>query len=369
MLNIYWLDSIFFARKTSAQSGMSSNLECNDLDIDSDLEVDCSPYFVQPPDEVIGSIHGQIARDPPLKKGLGLGYDSYDSGVGESIKSQDFTRQFKNLQISSVENTECCDVQIKSEQSEKSDNCVGQEAIVYAQDSEGDTQLHLATIQQIPQLCLYFINIVTNFNLLNIQNDLMQTVLHLAVMTKMPQIVRRLIVAGADVTYRDHRGDTPLHIAARDGDTQTVRILLEPVSYEETLQNSYKIPYQKIPQNLELRNYNGQTCLQVAAEGSHLEVINLLLSKGSDINTMDGKSGRTVLHYAAECNNRPLLEYLLTHYRVKVDARTYGGQTPLMLAQGRGHNSIVQRLMQAGAVFQHPREDSDSDDEMDECYT
>ncbi|XP_060079123.1 NF-kappa-B inhibitor cactus-like [Ylistrum balloti] len=344
---------------------ITQNLDSNDLECD-DLEPDCAPHFKS------NFCHVDAHSFP--QKGAITSPERYDSGIGDSFKSQDLGKQFQNMHLDScVGKTSFCELteesRVEPKQCLSTSPVVSQEDIVYEQDGEGDTQLHSAIIQEMPLLCLYFIKIVPHFGFLNLQNDLMQTVLHLAVMMKMTNIVRRLIVAGADVTFRDHRGDTPLHIASRNGDHETVRSLLEPVSYEETLQNSYKIPYQKIPQNLELRNYNGQTCLHVAAESSHFVVLKQLLSKGSDINTMDGKSGRTVLHYAAETNNTQLLAFLLQDYKVRVDARTYGGQTPLMLAQGRGHNAIVQMLLQAGAVFQLPREDSDSDDDMDESFS
>ncbi|XP_021370621.1 NF-kappa-B inhibitor alpha-like isoform X2 [Mizuhopecten yessoensis] len=330
-----------------------------------DLDTDCAPHIEH------RSTHFHAAHFP--SKVQGHVSEVFDSGIGDSLKSQDLGKHFQDMQIYDSYNeepeTKCREVNNETRAEPAEYRPTTQEEIVYDQDEEGDTQLHLAIIQKIPVLCLYFINLVPQFYLLNKQNNLMQTPLHLAVMTGMADIVRRLIVAGADITLRDHRGDTPLHIASRNGDKEIVRLLLDPVSYEETLQNSYKIPYQKIPQNLELRNYNGQTCLHVAAEGTFLEALHLLLCKGSNINTMDGKSGRTVLHYAAETNNRHLLEFLLQNYKVKVNARTYGGQTPLMLAQGRTHNAVVQRLMQAGAVFEHPQEDSDSDDDMDESST
>lgn len=119
-------------------------------------------------------------------------------------------------------------------------------------------QLHNAIIQLLMPIALFFINKVPSSEYLNIPNNLLQTALHLAVITKMKSVVRRLIVAGADVTARDHKGDTPLHIACREGFEEIVAVLLEPVTYNETLENRYKIPYQKIPQNLELRNYNGK---------------------------------------------------------------------------------------------------------------
>ncbi|KAK3093825.1 hypothetical protein FSP39_020665 [Pinctada imbricata] len=140
---------------------------------------------------------------------------------------------------------------------------------------------------------------------------------------------------------------------------------MDPVKHQETQLNKYKITYQKIPQDLESRNYNGQTCLHVAAEGTHLPCIRLLVKKGANSNAADGKSGRTALHYAAESGNRILLEFLLQNPKVSVHAKTYAGLTPIMLAVGRGFGDIVMRLRQSGAIIESiAGEESESDEDM-----
>ena len=93
---------------------------------------------------------------------------------------------------------------------------------------------------------------------LNFQNTMCQSPLHLAVITRQLTVVRRLMAAGASVKTRDLHGNTPLHIACREGHKEIVSYLLKPIYYEETLENMYDIPYQRIPQDLEYKNYDGR---------------------------------------------------------------------------------------------------------------
>ena len=76
----------------------------------------------------------------------------------------------------------------------------------------------------------------------------------------------------------------------------------------------------------------------------------------------DGKSGRTILHYAAESGNLSLLSFLLRYPQLDINASTYGGLTPIMLAKGRGHHSVVEVLKGAGA--QYDSSDESIDEEM-----
>ncbi|XP_067685913.1 serine/threonine-protein phosphatase 6 regulatory ankyrin repeat subunit B-like [Haliotis asinina] len=235
---------------------------------------------------------------------------------------------------------------------------------VYHQDKDGDTDLHTGIIQGHSTLVLLFISAAPNSECLNIPNFLQQTPLHLAVITRQVNIVRRLMTAGARVDVTDIHGNTPLHIACREGYQEIVECLLRPVYYEETLLNQYEIPYQRIPQDLEKRNYDGHACLHLAAMSSHLKVLELLLSKKANINVRDGTSGRTVLHYAAETGNRILLDFLLSQRHLDICCRTYGGQTPLRLAAGRGYGDVVSILLANGADVTEIHGSDQSEDEM-----
>lgn len=220
---------------------------------------------------------------------------------------------------------------------------------LYNQDLDGDSQLHMAIINLLVPIALYIIKQAPHREWLDLPNNMLQTPLHLAVMTRLPQVVKALIDGGADIEARDSKGDTPLHIACREGFDDIVQILLS---------------VRRI-QDLEARNYDGQTCLHLAAEHTHLPIIRLLVLSRANLNTQDGKSGKTVIHYAAEMGNVLLLEFLL-QYPINVHSRTYSGLTAIMLADGRGYHDIVQQLQKFGGSLENVtfEESSDSDEEM-----
>ena len=67
--------------------------------------------------------------------------------------------------------------------------------------------------------------------------------------------------------------------------------------------------------------------------------------------SQDGKSGRTIHDYVTELGNVSLLKFLLQYGSLYINANTYGGQSPLMLAKGRGHNLVVKILKSARAQY------------------
>ena len=116
----------------------------------------------------------------------------------------------------------------------------------------------MSIIHLLPEVSWKIISLAPNYNYINIPNNLHQTPLHLAVATRQLLVARRLVVAGAAMDAPDHCGNTPLHIACREGLVDMVQFLLTPVQYNETLTNFYKIPQQRIPQDLSIRNYDGK---------------------------------------------------------------------------------------------------------------
>lgn len=226
----------------------------------------------------------------------------------------------------------------------------------FEQDEDGDTILHLAIIHLMRDKAIEWITSIRCISSLNVQNNYLQTPLHLAVITKQNQIVQRLIKAGARMDIRDYKGNTALHIAAREGYVEIAHTLLQSANSNRDMGM----------QILEARNYDGQLCIHMAAERGHIDVLEILLGKGANINARDGKSGRTVLHYAVELERRNLLLLLLKYASLDVNAVTYGGLTPIMLAKGRMNGQIVAVLKERGAVY--TSDESDEEDMMDESY-
>ena len=223
---------------------------------------------------------------------------------------------------------------------------------VYAKDDDGDTLLHIALIVMTPELVQYFIDMSPHFTWLNIRNKISQTPLHLAVLTNQVCLVRRLVVGGADIEARDRNGNMAIHLACRDNLLSVVNALIEPVRYDEQKRNNYDISYQNIDKTLESMNYEGFTCMHIAANLADIELVKTLLKHGADVNVKTGKSGRTILHEAAWSGNLNLVKYLcLLDSHCNINAKTYDGYTAFDIARARGHWSIVVELATAGAKY------------------
>ncbi|KAK3768519.1 hypothetical protein RRG08_060881 [Elysia crispata] len=219
-----------------------------------------------------------------------------------------------------------------------------QQVAFYQGDADGDNCLHLSIIHGHQDLAMVLIGLAPEYIWLSFCNHLRQTPLHLAVLTGQHRLVRRLLCAGAIVDAQDLRGETPLHIACRQGHLETVKNLLTPVHYKEKQGNMWEIPYQRLPQDLGVQNCEGQTPLHVAAIAGHEEVVELLLKAGADPNVGEAKSGRTALHLAAERGSVKLVELLACFHNMDLLKRNYAGLTAAQLALDRNFDHIVQCL-------------------------
>uniref|UniRef100_A0A8C6P4D2 Ankyrin repeat and death domain containing 1B n=1 Tax=Nothobranchius furzeri TaxID=105023 RepID=A0A8C6P4D2_NOTFU len=94
------------------------------------------------------------------------------------------------------------------------------------------------------------------------------------------------------------RGDTPLHLAARNGHLDAVQLLLQ--NMENVTCN--------VTENVCFQHLNAP--LHLAVKNSHLPVIHSLLAAGCNINVTD-KTSQTALHLAAESGRTEVVEMLL----------------------------------------------------------
>lgn len=221
---------------------------------------------------------------------------------------------------------------------------------ILKQDKDGDNLLFIAIILGRTQLSLHLIDLISYHSRLNIYNNLYQTALHLASLTENYKIVRRLVIAGIEIEMQDKSGNTALHLACKMGSVEVAKALVTAVTYQETKRNTYEIPYQPIPQNLNIRNSDGLTCLHIAVIQNHKEVVELLLSKEVDINVIEMKAGKTCLHIAAESGCEKMVQLILSKSRPNLSQKTFAGYTATELAHYRGHDYIVYILRCKGAL-------------------
>lgn len=162
------------------------------------------------------------------------------------------------------------------------------------------------------------------------------------------------------------RGVSALMIAAFEGITPKVKELISLGANVNAVNHSSGSP--------------GRTILMGAAENGHLEVVNLLLEKGAQIEAKNAK-GNTALMIASELGQNAVVQRLLEQGAkvnktnntgftpfmkaalfgraqtmailikggAQINTPTSNGTTPLMLAAEQGHTESVSLLIQSGA--------------------
>ncbi|XP_061179105.1 NF-kappa-B inhibitor alpha-like [Saccostrea echinata] len=206
------------------------------------------------------------------------------------------------------------------------------------EDEDGDTQLHMAIIQDLVPVAIYIIRCLSAVNA-DLQNNNLQTPPCLAVHTQHLDVVETLIECGASLSVVDKNGNTPLHIACIYGFYATVPSLLENVE-RGIVKKCISIP-----------NYAGQSCIHLAADRMHFSVMRLLLSHGADVNEREKLFGMTILHNAVKTGNKQLLKYILHLQGLDLNSEMNDGYTPLSLAYVENQPDIVGMLRQVGCTL------------------
>ncbi|XP_063278220.1 nuclear factor NF-kappa-B p105 subunit isoform X4 [Prinia subflava] len=212
-----------------------------------------------------------------------------------------------------------------------------QRHLTAVQDDNGDNVLHLAIIHLHTELVQNLLEVMPDLSynsIINMRNDLYQTPLHLAVITKQAKVVEDLLNAGADVNLLDRHGNSVLHLAVTEGDDKILSLLLR---------------HEKVSPMVNLPNGEGLSAIHMVVMANSMSCLKQLIAAGVNINAQEQKSGRTALHLAVEQENIPLAGCLLLEGDADVDSTTYDGTTPLHIAAGRGSTKLAAVLKAAGA--------------------
>ncbi len=91
--------------------------------------------------------------------------------------------------------------------------------------------------------------------------------------------------------------------------------------------------------------------LQAAAKGGYLEVAQVLLNRGANVNQApESIGGRTALQAASEAGYLTVVQLLLKHHaNVNDNPASYYGRTALQAAAGNGHLEVARLLLEHGA--------------------
>ncbi len=275
---------------------------------------------------------------------------------------------------------------------------------INARNDDGLTALVLASVNGHPGTVEKLIKAGAKIDFRT--TDLSMTALMYAVGANKPDVVKVLLKNGADVNAVSSYKQTPLMWAAAVGSKDLAKILLDAgadpsitmigemsgatalsiaqdFQYKDVIEllkktgaqagKSYYDSTVMIPEeaqalikaagkgdmkkvqtllknriDLSADNDTGVTALIAASYAGHVDIVEMLLTKGADPNQKDDVFSRSPLMYAAGAKRSAVVKSLLKRGAYVNETADYN-QTPLMFAIYEGATDIVQLLLDAGA--------------------
>ena len=140
--------------------------------------------------------------------------------------------------------------------------------------------------------------------------------------------VKSLISKGVSPNTVDPKGNPMLNLAIRDKSTKVTQLLLKDPNIDVDLSNTY-----------------GETPLMIAAIEGDLPVVKeLVLQNHARVDHI----GWTPLHYACSKGQLEVAQFLVANGAV-VDSTSLNGTTPLMMAVQSGNEQLIRFLLDQGA--------------------
>ena len=155
------------------------------------------------------------------------------------------------------------------------------------------------------------------------------TPLHVAALQGQQDLVKELLLSDHyQVNYKNASNETALHLACYSGHLAVTRLLLNEFGAD-----------------INARNNVNDTPLNNAALGGHTDVVQALISEfGCSANTI-GFEDRTLLHQACSQGHLELARKVILEYNIPVDSRSSKKETPLHLSCSFGHLAVTRLLL------------------------
>jgi ankyrin repeat protein len=216
----------------------------------------------------------------------------------------------------------------------------------------GRTPLHLAAEKGNQAIVEILLKQCADYNA---KDGLGKTPLHWAFQGNYGGVIKTLLSVGADSTIRDFSGKLAGDCASNPevknilGGNQVIgRVRSESMEKSAHLM-VLQVPVPHDPK-INLRDGDGFTQLCRAAMNGHKKEVEALILLGADIDEVDTKERRTPLGWAVEKNYMDVMELLIAK-GANINVADRHEETPLIAASGKGHREAVAVLLAHNADF------------------
>lgn len=196
--------------------------------------------------------------------------------------------------------------------------------------------------------------------------DILQTIKHLDELTPNKNTVLHIHIRGGMarkecviamvrkcrslLQKKNKKGETPLHMAAREGLTEIVKALVDQVkALNADLESGIKLTVREI---VEMTNEEGETALHEAVRYRRLDVVKLLIGEGPEFEYRINKAGETPLYMAVKRGFDEFVDEILKTCRSPAHYQGPNGLTALHQAiicsdaEGEVGRNILEQMPQ-----------------------
>ncbi|XP_046342376.2 putative ankyrin repeat protein RF_0381 [Haliotis rufescens] len=135
-----------------------------------------------------------------------------------------------------------------------------------------------------------------------------------------------LVRREADLSHVDDNGNNILHLACLWGCKVIAKYILS-----------------KHIVDIDSKGQSSRTPVMMAAVSGHKEVFSLLVSEGANLSSIDA-SGNNILHLGCLGGSESIVQHILSHNVVDINAMNHDGSKATNIATEQGHSSICELL-------------------------
>ncbi|PAV85627.1 hypothetical protein WR25_08242 isoform C [Diploscapter pachys] len=287
----------------------------------------------------------------PNKKGaLGL-HSAAAAGFNDVVKM--LIAKGTSVDVRTKDNYTALHVAVMSGKASVVETLLGAGADVHVRGGElGQTALHIAASLDGPESRECAMMLLKSGGQPDVAQEDGETCLHIAARNGNKEIMKLMLNENANAQIKSNSGETPLHVCAKSCNFEAAQMILNHLSE--------KLSPEELKEYVNQRDNSGFTAIHYAAEitanmihypGEDAKLVNLLVDYGGQVELQSLNTNETAMHMAARSGNQAVLLAMVNKIgagavQIVQNKQSKNGWSPLLEACSRGHTEVAKILLQ-----------------------